>query len=100
IVETQPLRPAEELEEIYRSNETATIEAGETQTITIFYQEKPVIDAFIKLEGNLPDTSITNVNYYAWGANVTIKNRGSSADEYIIIATGRPLRVQGSERVV
>ena len=44
--------------------------------------------------------SIVDTKYYAWGAEVTIKNAGSGAQTCHIVATGNPFKVQGREIVV
>ncbi len=100
IVETQPLKPVDTPEEVYRANEPINIESGETQTVTVHYQEPPVPEAVASLEGNSFDTAITNVNYYSWGADVIVENSGASTDSYTIVINGKPLKVQGSERVI
>ena len=48
-VDTQPLRP-DTLQEVYRSNDPVTISAGQTKTITVFYNESPCINAVASLE--------------------------------------------------
>lgn len=93
-VETKPLRP-DTFQEVYRMNEPEEIGAGESQTLTIHYNEPPVIDAIASVEGT---GTITNVNYYAWGANVTVSS--NTAGEFILVIEGRPLKVLNKERVV
>jgi len=100
IVETQPLKPTDAAEEVYRSVETIDIGAGVTQTTTVFYQKKPVIDAIASLEDNAVDTSIDSVTYYSWGASVKVTNSGAGADVYTIVVDGKPLEVRGAEKVV
>lgn len=94
-VGTNPLRPTVMPEEVYSSNEPEPISAGETRTITIYYNESPAIETVASLEG---DGSITNVNYYAWGAGVTVT---SSIDgEFSIIVEGKPLKVLNRDRII
>src|SRR5690606_1679162 len=71
-----------------------------TITLTAFYNESPVIEAAARLEGQGPDTSITNVTYYAWGASVTVQDSGSSAATLTHVIEGKPLRIQNRQRVV
>lgn len=100
IVETQPLKPVDTPEEVYRSNESVSIAAGETMTITVHYNDTPVIEATASLEGQGANTTITNINYYAWGADVKITNSGTADDTFILVITGKPLKVQGKERAI
>lgn len=95
-----PLKPKEEPEEVYRSKDPVTIPAGQTQTITIQFDDEPVTDPSVTLEEAGANLSIASVRYYAWGADVTIQNSGSTDQTCIIVATGRPLEVTGREKVV
>lgn len=67
-VETNPLVP-KGIEEVYRSDEQITVTG--TETITIYYNKSPCIDAVAYLVGT---GTIENVNYYAWGAEITVSN--------------------------
>ena len=60
-VETQPLVP-QELQEVYKSNDSITVTTA--KTFTIFYNSTPCIDAVLSLEGT---GTIESVIYYAWG---------------------------------
>ena len=100
IVDTQPLRPADNPEEVYRSNDPVSINAGQTKSLTVFFNSEPVIEATASLEGQNQDTTITNAIYYAWGANIEITNSGTASDTFTLIITGKPLVVQNKERAI
>lgn len=93
-VETQPLRPVEEIE-IYRSNESISIKTGERKTITITFNEVPCIDVNLQLEGT---GQIESANIYAWGADVTVASEEDGS--FVIIATGKPLKVLNKEKAI
>jgi len=97
-VETQPLRPDAE-QEVYRSNEPISLAGEETKTITIYYNESPVIDVAITKDGGV-NIEIIQVNHYAWGADVKLANFGGQTEETVIVATGRPLKVLNKEKVI
>lgn len=98
-VYTNPLQPAAVAEEVYKSNDPISIDPGTSKTTTIFYSEKPVIEAVASLTEAGPNLSITNATYYAWGANITISNAGTAAETCKIVVNGRPLRVQGRQLI-
>lgn len=98
-VYTNPLQPAAVAEEVYKSNDPISIDPGTSKTTTIFYSEKPVIEAVASLTEAGPNLSITNATYYAWGASITISNAGTAAETCKIVVNGRPLRVQGRQLI-
>lgn len=100
IVDTQPLRPVSSPEEVYRSNDPVSIAAGETKSLTVFYNETPVIEAVASLEGQGANTSIINATYYAWGAEIEVTNSGASNDTFTLVITGKPLKVLNKERAI
>jgi hypothetical protein len=100
IVDTQPLRPAATAEEVYRSNEPITIPASTTKTVTAFYNSPPVIDAAASLDNPPAGVSITDVSYYGWGASIKIQNTTGTDAHVTLIIQGKPLTVQGKERVI
>jgi hypothetical protein len=100
IVDTQPLRPASAAEEVYRSNEPITIPASTTKTITAFYNQPPVIEAVASLDNPPTGVSITDATYYGWGASVAIRNTNATDQQVTLIIQGKPLTVQGKERVI
>lgn len=93
-VETQPLRPAP-TEEVYRSSEPVSISAGETISITAYYNSEPCIKPVASVEGV---GSIAEVTYYSWGADVKVTS--SVAGEFELVINAKPLKVQGAEKVV
>lgn len=92
-VETQPLRP-DAVQEVYSSNESITIGANETKTVTIQFNYTPCIDVTVSLEGT---GSIADTQIYAWGADVTVSSTVSG--EFTIKATGKPLKVMNKDKV-
>ncbi|MBT9168276.1 MAG: hypothetical protein DDT19_01621 [Syntrophomonadaceae bacterium] len=96
-VETSPLRAAA-LQEVFRSNEPIPIAAGQTMRQTVFYNHTPVIEAAASLVGAPVGTSITAATFHAWGADVSVHSPIAGA--FTLVINGRPLQVQGRERVV
>lgn len=93
-VETQPLRP-DVLQEVYKSNELVNISAGETKSITAFYNETPCINAAVSKTGI---GSITDVTYYAWGANIKVYS--SAAGTFELTINAQPLKILNKDKVV
>lgn len=100
VVTTQPLRPADAPQEVYRSTTPISVPAGQTVTVRVQYNQPPVIEAEASLVLPPAEVSITDVTYFAWGAEVTIQNTGTSAVDVTLVITGKPLSVQGGEQVV
>lgn len=97
-VETQPLRAVATPQEVFRSNEPVPIAAGQTLTLTVRYNEPPVIDAVPSLVDAPAGAAIIVATFYAWGADVTIHS--PNAGTFTLIINGRPLRVLNKERAV
>jgi hypothetical protein len=106
-ITTQPLVAADE-DEIYRSDDAVSITAGETQTVTIEFSTVPAINCSATLDAAEDDDgntialpaglTIQDVDYYAWGAEVTIG--GATEDGvYILVINGRVLEVQGAKKI-
>jgi len=100
IVNTQPLRPATTAEEVYRSNEPITIPASSTKTVTVFYNQPPVIEAVANLDSPPSGVNITSATYYGWGASVTMQNTNSTDQQVTLVIQGKPLTVQNKERAI
>lgn len=100
IVSTQPLRPATTAQEVYRSNEPVTIPAQSSKTVTVYYNQQPVIEAAAALENPPSGVSITEATYYGWGAEVTISNSNTTDKQVTLVVSGKPLSVQNQERAV
>ncbi|NMA75583.1 MAG: LamG domain-containing protein, partial [Bacteroidales bacterium] len=96
-VETQPLRP-DVVEEVYRSNNPVSIEAGQTKTITAYYNHTPCIEAQASLENAVSGAEITKTTYYAWGANITVSSSNTGTFELVINA--KPLKVLNKEKAI
>ncbi len=97
-VKVNPLKPVAEPEEVYKSSEPIEIAASETKTISVKFKDKPVIEAAARLENAPTGAAISNVKYYAWGADVTVTS--PAAGTFDLIVDGKPLKVQGEEIVV
>lgn len=93
-VETQPLRPDTE-QEMYRSNDPVPIGAGQTKTITAYYNESPCVDAAASIEGT---GTVTEATYYAWGA--TVKVTSAAAGEFTLVINAKPLKVLNKEKAI
>ncbi len=96
-VETQPLRPDIE-QEVYRSNEPVSITAGQSKTITAYYNHTPCIEAQASLENAVSGAQITKATYYAWGANITVYSANTGTFELVINA--KPLKVLNKEKAI
>lgn len=103
-VRTQPLwcDPVEGLgAEVYRSSEAISMTAGEEQTITIDYSDKPVANATADVEaadGSSFDGTVVAADYYAWGAELTVKCTVPGDCELFV--DGDLYAIQGKEVVV
>ena len=100
IVDTQPLRPAANPEEVYRSNDLVMIPANSTQTLTVYYNKTPVIDAVATLDSPPAGVAIAETTYYGWGASIKIANSTGTDQQVTLVIQGKPLTVQGKERVI
>jgi hypothetical protein len=99
IVTTQPRRPANTLEEVYKSSEPVTVPANDEITVTAKYNQPPVIEAVASLDNPPAGVSVVDTEYLAWGAKVTIQNTTSNDEGVALVINGKPLAVQGAERV-
>ena len=100
VVATQPLRPEDEPQQVYRSTTPITVPAGQTVTVQVRYNQPPVIEAQATLDNQPPGVSIVAATYYAWGAGITLQNSGATQADVSLVVTGRPLSVQGGEQAV
>ena len=96
-VETQPLT-VDEMKEVYKSNEPVVIEAAETKILTIRYNESPCIDATASLVDAPAGCAIQDVQYYAWGADVTVYSPNSGT--FTLVIEAKPLKVVNREKVI
>ena len=97
---TQPLRPANSPQEVYRSTTPITVPAGQTVTVQARYNQPPVIEAAASLVSPPAGVSISGATFYAWGAEVSIQNTGGSTANVTLVINGKPLSVQGGEQVI
>jgi hypothetical protein len=97
VINTQPLTPATEAEDVYTSDDTQSIAAGSTLTISVEYSSKPVINATASLV-DATYATIKSVNYYAWGADITVYS--AKDDTYTIKVSGYSLKVSNSEQII
>lgn len=100
VVDTQPLQPAAQAQEVYRSNSPATVPAGGSVTVRVYYNQPPVIEASASLDSPPSGVSITSTTYFGWGAEVTVANTGQSDAQVTIVVTGRPFTQGGRERAI
>jgi len=100
VAQTKPLTPAAAPEEVYRSSAGIAVAAGQTLLVTVQYSNPPVTAAVASLEAAGPDTSISAVTYYAWGAEVGLYNAGAGSDSPVLVLTGTPLVEGSGERAV
>jgi len=98
-VETQPLRPADTTQEVYRSNEPVTVPAGGEASLTLYYNETPCIEASATLEG-ATNTTISSATCYAWGAEITLTNSGTSDESVTVVVNAKPLKVLNKEKAI
>lgn len=97
-VETQPLKPSV-ASEVYRSNSVIAIAAGATSVLTIYYNSAPCINAAAAISGGV-SVVILSATYYAWGAEITIKNNNAAIQNVTLVVTATPLTVLNKERAI
>lgn len=95
-----PLVPADETIELYRSKEAEEIPAGGSRTFNVDYDSKPVIEAIASLEEAGLNLSITDTKYYSSTAKITVTNAGASAESCIVVIEGKPLELQGRRKII
>jgi len=98
-VPISPFAESEEDEDVYTSEEEISIEARETKELICEYNSIPVIDALADITPSSGDIDIDFVDYYAWGARVTITNGGGIAGTFTLTISGKPLNVIGEETI-
>lgn len=96
-VETQFLNPGTP-KEVYRSNEAISINANETLTVNVTYNDKPCINAIASLAETSGDVTIDDVEYYATNADVTLKSISGGTAKIVVNAT--PLIIQSRDKIV
>src|SRR5690606_17510243 len=96
----RPVSPADDPREVYRSTSPITVPAGQTVTVTVQYQDPPVMRAQAALEDPPSGVSIVDARYYAWGADVSISNSTGAAADVTLVITGTRLVALPAETVV
>ncbi|MCK8827725.1 hypothetical protein MWH25_08205 [Natroniella acetigena] len=98
VVETAPLRPADESEDLYDREVTIASETTRTIAVRLDDSDVPSVDLQAILIG-ADTTEIIEEKYFAWGGEITLENNGTETDELELIIEGKPLSVRGRERV-
>ena len=103
VVPTQPLT-LDAPQEIYRSEPIEMTPEDEITVVTVEYNKKPAIETNISItvtpEEDAYMVAVDIVEQYAWGAKIRINNWGHMIGHVSIVATGKPLSVQGSMQAV
>jgi hypothetical protein len=101
IVTTQPVEPAAQAEEVYRSSAPVTIPARTIRVITVQYSTVPVMDAVASLVDAPAGVEMVaeETAYYAWGAKVAVYNTTGADAEVTIVVHGKPFVARNKERV-
>lgn len=100
VVRWRPVVPDSSPSEVYRSTPAITVPAGQTITVTVQYQDPPVMAATASLDTAPQDVAIVDARYYAWGAEVDIEHTGGSDVDVTLVITGIRLVPQPAEQVV
>jgi hypothetical protein len=81
---------------VYEDNSTIDIGPGESITLTYTYSMIPVMNAIQPIITGGADIVVTQFNSYAWGAEVTFTNNGTSSQQITSITIeGTPLQESG-----
>lgn len=102
-VPTNPLKASTTLEELYRSGDPITLNPGESLDIQATYSNPPalVTGASISIVDASGATLIlSDVTYYAVGAEFTISNTDVSAGTGTVVIQGYPLESVGKDVIV
>ena len=100
IVATRIMQPAAAPVEVYRSTSPITVPTGQTVTVTVQYQQPPVMSAVASLDNPPSGVSITGARYYAWGAEVDIANVSGVEAQVTLVVTGTPFQTAVEEVVL
>ncbi len=96
-----PVRPLTALssQEIYNLQETITVPAFGTKSLTVFYVEKPSINVQTPVITGGANVSIQSWTAYAWGGVLVLENSGGSEEDVTqITIDGQPLEEKGGLR--
>lgn len=102
-VTTQTLLPGER-KEVYKSEEI-TLKAGEEYSTTVFYDHSPCFGAYaevLETDGTAITVSVDVISatYYAWGADIKIKNNTGTTYTFIFRVTAYPLEIRSQQVVM
>lgn len=89
-----PLVEETQIETLYDSSVPIPIEADETKIVTIEYNNIPSSVNITAKQAPVGFT-ITNIDYYSWGADVTVYS--PNAGDFILKADGNPIKGMGKE---
>lgn len=100
VVPVRPLTAASSAE-VYNLQETITVPAGGTKPLTIYYPERPVMNAGTPSITGGANISVKSWTDYAWGGSLVLENSGGS-DETVtqITIDGQLLEEKGGLRAV
>lgn len=98
-VVTQPIAESDEDSEIYRSESPVSVPAVTTIVVDCEYNSFPVILAEAVLEDESVGITLSDVEYYAWGARVTLENIAVTSGTCVIVITGTAMAATGGETV-
>ncbi|MBT3390351.1 MAG: hypothetical protein HN413_08055 [Chloroflexi bacterium] len=98
-----PVRPLTlgSTQEIYSYQETVTVPAGDTKSLTVYYAERPAMNVQTPVFSGGAHITIQSWTAYAWGGTLVFTNSGGS-DETVTSITidGDPLQELGGVRAV
>jgi hypothetical protein len=100
-ITTQPLKLATTIEEVYKSKDVITLNPSATDTVEVLYSKPPVKNAVITItESDSVNVTITDVEYYPFGAYVEVHNSGGTVAHFKLVSNGYPLEVSGQQIIV
>jgi hypothetical protein len=100
VVTTQPFKPVDSKEDVYRSVDGITIPASSTKDITIFYEQRPVSEGEALLDNPPAGCTIDSAVYYVWGADITLMNTNATEQTVILYVKGKPFKISDAQEVI
>lgn len=76
------------------------IEADQTKTVTIFFNEPPISDAVASIDPPVSGVSIVSQTAFAWGMDIQVQNTNPTAQTFTFVVTGSTFEVKGQQTVV
>jgi hypothetical protein len=92
---TNPLEKATSTSEIAKIK--VNILDGDSQEVTVKYKTVP--SEWFSNSGLPSGVTITDADYYTWGATLTVSNASGSDQEFDMVLTGYPYSVTGQRRI-